>query len=75
LFYNNLEPSQLISRRLKGNVVPSINLPKRKHDKIINTPTKQKMHKRAERAKKRSTVGQDLFGTSNIRFVIYIIYY
>ncbi|CAH1720476.1 unnamed protein product [Aphis gossypii] len=60
------KPSQLISRRLKGNVVPSINLPKRKHDKIINTPTKQKMHKRAEQAKKRSTVGQDLFGTSNI---------
>ncbi|KAF0703223.1 THAP-type domain-containing protein, partial [Aphis craccivora] len=59
------KPSQLISRCLKGNVVPSINLPKRKHDKIINTPTKQKMHKRAERAKKRSTVGQDFLDNTS----------
>lgn len=70
-YLNCLEQSQLILRRLKRNVIPSLNLPKRKHDKIINTPTKDKMRKRAERAKKRSDfVGQDLFDKSNKRFAI-----
>lgn len=67
---NNLDQLQRKLRRLKINVIPSLNLPKRKLDKNINTPTKEKIRKRCERAEKRSNLHrQNLFGTSNLRLV------
>lgn len=61
---NYLEHSPRL-RRLKVNVIPSLNLPKRKLDKVIDTPTKEKIRKRSERAQKRSKFVGDLFGASN----------
>ena len=40
-------------RRLKIGVVPSKNLPVRSLDKVLLTPTKEKIIKRAERLNKR----------------------
>jgi len=46
-------------------VISSLNLPKRKLAKVIDTPRKEKMQKRSERAQKRSKFVEDLFSASN----------
>lgn len=51
-FIQFLEISKLKVRRLKPNVLPSLNLPREKFYTTINTPTKEKIRKRSERAEK-----------------------